>query len=185
MDERVERIAEDRLGLDGERFEVRRERHRRALGEPRRALGDVAREVADALEIRGDVVGGQQPAQVVGDRSLEREAAQHGLVDRDVETVDLEVVFANLEGEFGVALEERAQRLGEDRLAAAPHAQDQLVHFTEEGLDGAGHCGTFFIMAGREYREGSVFGSSRTPPSRNRHRCFAAASSRNPRFSPA
>src|SRR5690606_25685673 len=45
----------------------------------------------------------------------------------------------HLGGQRRAALGERAQRLGQDRLRAAAHAEQQVVHLAEEGLDGPGH----------------------------------------------
>jgi hypothetical protein len=53
--------------------------------------------------------------------------------------VDLDVVVATSCGEARVALPERAQRLVEDRLRAAAHAQQVPAQSLEHAVEGPAH----------------------------------------------
>ena len=119
--ERVERAMQDALRFVGERSQPRGRRNRLARRQALGGLSDVAREVADALEVRRRHLGGDHVAQIVGDRRLRREDAEHGVVDRDVEAVDVEIVDLHFPRQRDVAPPQALQRLGEDRLAQTRH----------------------------------------------------------------
>ena len=70
---------------------------------------------------------------------LERERLQHLLVDLHVEPVDGEIVLRDLIGQDGVPLPHGAQRLLEDRLGAAPHAEQILAELFDDDVEDAAH----------------------------------------------
>jgi len=137
--ESIERIAQDSLRRVGQRAELFGPRESDASGEALGARRDVAGQIADALEIGGDHLDGDDLAEVLGQRGPERQRLEDRVVHVDVELIDLEVVGPHLVGESHVSGPQRAQCLGENRLCAAPHPEDDLPQLVESRLEQSGH----------------------------------------------
>ena len=86
--ERVERVAQHRLGDRRHARDVDQLLDRRVRRVAARRLGDVDREVADAFEIGVDLHRRDDRAQVGGHRLVERQQREAAVVDLDVERVE-------------------------------------------------------------------------------------------------
>ena len=137
--EGVERAAQRPLRGARQGRGRRRQRHLGLRRQAPRDLRDVAREVAHALEIRRDHLDRQHLAQVFRNGRLQRQRLEHGFVDRDLESVDLDVVTLHLGRQRRVALPDRAHRLVDDGLGPSAHAEQTLAQSLDVGFDEPAH----------------------------------------------
>ncbi len=137
--EGVDGPAQHVRGGQGQAHHQIRNRRGRLASEEIGALGEVPGQFAHPLEVGGDHLDADHLAEVVGHRSLEGQGAQHGLVDGEVEAIDLEVVDLDLPGQCPVPLPDGAQGLVEDRLGQPPHAEQLVAEIVQDGVDDAGH----------------------------------------------
>ena len=72
-------------------------------------------------------------------RRLESERTQHGLVDVEIEPIDLEIVDLDLPPQIRPALPDCPDGLVQNRLREAPHPQQSLPEIVEDRVEDAGH----------------------------------------------
>ena len=104
-----------------------------------RALGDVLGEVADALQIAGDLQHRHDVAQVVGHGLAPGDHQDGLLLQVALEQVDVAVAGDCRLGELGIAPLQRVEALRQQPLGQAAHLRDLLVELLQllvEGLDG-------------------------------------------------
>ena len=90
------------------------------------ALADIDRVVADPLEVGGDLEPGRDEAQVAGGGLMEGEQVEAALVALDIHPVHFGVAGDYRAGLFGIAIDQRADRLGDLTL-------DQPAHLDQSG----------------------------------------------------
>jgi hypothetical protein len=155
LHERVERLAELRLGEVGQGREVVQGPERRRLGEIPRALGDVHGQIAHALQVGHDLQGGGDEAEVARRRLAQREQAPAGAVDLHLQPVHLGVVRLDPGRQLDVALGDGADARGDGRLHLPPHGEElvaELLQLRLVGLVGVdrGHAvSAYFIRTSR------------------------------------
>ena len=132
----VDRVVETKTAGDASELELRVREVNTGLyafdsGELLDALAHVDAQVTDALEIRHQLQGGGDEAQIGGHRLATRQHLQTKLVDLDLERVDLMIVADGGARQRGVALDEALARGGHHFFDARTHEQDALPHLCE------------------------------------------------------
>ena len=123
--------------------------------EGKHPLADVLREVAHALEVVGDAQRADDIAQVDRHWLASRQREDGLLFDVPLQIIDTRVHRHDATGERGIALGERADRVGGLFLDQASHLGDQAGQLLQVGVerlhDVFGHC---FARADRLSRSG-------------------------------
>ena len=137
VQERAGGVAEHFAGEVGHAPEVGLGGGDRVVFEEDGDAGDAFGVVGDAFEIGGDRVERDQLAQVAGDRLLERDQVEHGLLDLVAQLVDGGVAVADAAGEHEVAAQQRLHRVDD----AAVGAGVQQAQSIDRSLSIVGVCG--------------------------------------------
>ena len=116
-------------------LEDRRRCKRGAFSRASRTLGDVAREIAHPLQIGGDHLDSEYLSEVAGHRRIEGERFQDRAVDRDIESIDFEIVGDDLLGQFPISIFECPEGLFDDRLGPASHLKQHVSEIANYGVE--------------------------------------------------
>ena len=132
--ESIQRIADHRLDNLGHARQPDIGLERRLHVELDHALADVYAQVADALQVGGELERDGDKAQVGGDRLALGENAQAQLVRLDFEPVDLMIELDHAAREFGIALRQRAHAARDHLFHARAHDEQAVVQLRQFAL---------------------------------------------------
>ena len=96
-----------------------------------RALGDVLGEVADALQVAGDLQHRHDVAQIVGHGLAPGDHQDGLLLQVALEQVDVAIAGDCRLGELGIAVLQRVEALRQQPLGQAAHLRDLLVELLQ------------------------------------------------------